>query len=83
MTCAGLDMDYMGRAFETTAFVMAEASAIHRLTACCVVCGGPATHTSRVGMDSPRFVPGAAESYSPMCRAHWAQESLSRAEPTS
>jgi thymidine kinase len=69
--CAGLDMDYLGRAFEITALLMAEATRVEKLTALCSVCGGPATHTARINPASPRFVLGSDETYSPVCARHW------------
>ena len=69
--CAGLDMDYMGRAFEITAALMAESSAILRLEAQCDVCGAPASRTARINLESDRFVPGSQERYAPMCLDHW------------
>lgn len=69
--CAGLDMDYLGRAFEVTSLLMAEASSIIRLTADCEHCAAPATHTARCDPDPDRFVLGASETYSPMCAEHW------------
>jgi thymidine kinase len=73
--CAGLDMDYMGRAFEVTALLMAEAERVEKLKADCGICGSPATHTSRVHIDRPdRFELGSQETYSPMCAVHWAAD---------
>jgi len=69
--CAGLDMDYLGRAFEVTALLMAEATRIERLTARCSCCAAPATHTARIDRDSDRFVLGSGETYSAMCAQHW------------
>lgn len=76
--CAGLDTDYLGRAFEITAALMAEASEIRRHAALCDVCGAPATRTARIEMTSRRFVPGAGESYRPMCLAHWHEDMRAR-----
>lgn len=77
--CAGLDMDYLGRGFEVTAQLMAEASSLHRLTARCQCCGGPATHSARLASSRRRFEIGAAESYAPMCAFHWFRDRESRA----
>ncbi len=77
--CSGLDMDYLGRAFEVTALLMAEASKIERLQADCAVCGSPATHTARVKDErAGRFELGAQETYSPMCAEHWSADLESR-----
>lgn len=69
--CAGLDMDYLGRAFEVSASLITEASSLHRLTARCAHCGGPATHTIRNEMTAERIMLGTHGSYSPMCAQHW------------
>lgn len=69
--CAGLDMDYLGRAFEITGALMAEASDIRRLSASCSCCCAPATHTARLDEGFERFELGAGESYAPMCQKHW------------
>lgn len=78
--CSGLDVDYLGRAFEITASLMAEASEVRRLHASCDICGAPATRTSRLGISSRRFVPGTDDVYRPMCIDHWYQDLASRPE---
>jgi len=75
--CAGLDMDYLGRAFEVTAQLMAESTRIHRLTAECLVCGAPATHTSRQACGNDRFAVGAEDIYAPKCARHWHESRIS------
>jgi len=73
--CSGLDMDYLGRAFEVTALLMAEADRVEKLRAECEICGAPATHTARVDVDrQARFEVGSQETYSPMCAAHWSAD---------
>lgn len=69
--CAGLDMDFRGRAFDVSAALMAESSEIVRRTARCARCGAPATHTARTREQADRFAIGGADAYAPMCRAHW------------
>jgi len=72
--CSGLDMDYLGRAFEVTSTLMAEASHLERRKACCAVCQAPATHTSRHEMTTAeRILLGAEDHYAPMCATHWFQ----------
>jgi thymidine kinase len=71
VTCAGLDMDYLGRGFEITAALMSEASEIRRHTAHCSVCNAPATHTTRCTEAGGRFLLGADKEYSAMCAEHW------------
>jgi thymidine kinase len=74
--CAGLDMDYMGRAFEVTASLMAEATEIRRMTAICEICGAPATHTMRHDSISERILLGSGDSYSAACVNHWFERVL-------
>lgn len=76
--CAGLDMDYMGRAFEVTAALMAEASHVQRFTATCARCGAPATRTVRHENMAERLLVGARGSYSPMCTEHWFEDQSAR-----
>jgi len=68
---AGLNMDYLGHAFEITAALMAEASELIRLTADCVHCAAPATHSARLDDAQARFEVGAEDRYAPMCANHW------------
>ena len=74
VTCAGLDMDFLGRAFEVTAALMAESTCLVRLTSECAICPAPATHTART-LPAPtqgrRIELGSGESYAPMCAHHW------------
>lgn len=82
--CAGLDMDYLGRAFEVTALLMAEATKVEKLRAECAICGAPATHTARVNVKSrQRFELGSNETYSPMCASHWIEDLETRTYGTS
>jgi thymidine kinase len=71
IVCAGLDMDYMGRAFEVTASLMAESTEIRRMTAICEICGAPATHTLRQNSMPERILLGSGDSYSAACLNHW------------
>ena len=71
VVCAGLDMDYRGRAFTITASLMAEASDLRRLSARCSRCGAPATHTARAAGGDDRFRLGGGDAYAAMCQAHW------------
>lgn len=76
--CSGLDTDYLGRAFEVAAMMMAEASEVRRLSASCALCAAPASRTSRIDIGSDRFIPGAAETYTPLCLTHWAEDLVRR-----
>lgn len=66
---AGLDMDFMGQPFGPMPRLLAVAEQVTKLTAVCVVCGGPATRSQRItGDDSARIAVGAKEMYEPRCR---------------
>lgn len=65
---SGLDMDYQGLPFDTTAMACTVAHRVIKLTAICEVCGDEAQHTLRVGDDTERLSPG--HSYQPVCYRH-------------
>lgn len=77
--CAGLDMDYAGRAFEVSAALMAESTVIHRLTARCESCGGPAQMTMKREATGGRFDVGSKDLYAPACVRHWEMHHEDRA----
>ncbi len=72
--CAGLDTDFKGDPFETTAKLLAKAEIVRKLTAICVKCGREATKTQRLvngvpaSINDPIIQIGASESYEPRCR---------------
>lgn len=72
--CAGLDMDFRGEAFETTARLMAIAEKVDKLHAICSVCGADASLTQRLvngdpaSINDPIIMLGADESYQARCR---------------
>ena len=73
--CAGLDQDFRGVPFDTTARLMALAEKVEKITAHCTVCGQPATKTYRtVNNDNSRVLVGGAESYEPRCTEHWSRK---------
>ena len=69
---AGLDMDFRGAPFGPMPHLLAIAEDVTKLSAVCVVCGGPASRTQRtVGPMDPetsRIVVGAKECYEARCR---------------
>lgn len=65
---AGLDMDYEGVPFDTTAMLLAVAHKIHKMTAVCSDCGEDAPYTRRVDASTERISPG--HSYVPVCARH-------------
>jgi len=74
--CAGLDMDFRGQPFTLMPQLLAIAEKVEKLTAICVLCGGPATRSQRLidgrpaSWDDPIVLVGASESYEPRCRQH-------------
>ncbi|MBM3274630.1 MAG: thymidine kinase [Candidatus Sericytochromatia bacterium] len=74
--CAGLDMDFRGRPFAIMPRLLAMAELVEKLTAICMVCGGPATRSQRLidgrpaKWDDPIVLIGASDSYEPRCRLH-------------
>lgn len=65
---SGLDMDYQGLPFDTTAMACTVAHRVIKLTAVCEYCGEEAQHTRRLGDDTERLSPG--HSYIPVCFKH-------------
>ncbi len=76
VVCSGLDMDFRGEPFAIMPRLLAIAEMVDKLTAVCVVCGGPATRSQRLiqgepaRWDDPVIQVGAAEAYEPRCRKH-------------
>ncbi len=69
VVAAGLDLDWQGRPFETTASLLALADKVVKLTARCAVCGAPARFSWKVSADGRRIDPAAR--YEPRCRLHY------------
>ena len=73
---AGLDMDFRGEPFGPMPLLMAQAEAVDKLQAICIVCGSPASRTQRLidgqpaNYDDPVILVGASEVYEARCRAH-------------
>lgn len=73
---AGLDQDFRGEPFSFMPELLARAEVVDKITAICVICGGPATRTQRLignrpaRYDDPIVMVGASESYEARCRAH-------------
>lgn len=69
MIVAGLDLDYRGEPFGPMPTLLAIAEYVTKLTAVCVVCGGPASRTQRLTPNQQETVlVGAHESYEARCR---------------
>ncbi|MEW5961360.1 MAG: thymidine kinase [Chloroflexota bacterium] len=73
---AGLDMDFRGEPFGPMPLLMAQAEAVDKLQAICMVCGAPASRTQRLidgrpaNYDDPVIMVGASEVYEARCRRH-------------
>lgn len=65
---AGLDMDYMGQPFEPMPRLLAAAEYVTKLSAVCVVCGGPAARTQRKVSQGERIAVGSRDIYEARCR---------------
>jgi thymidine kinase len=80
IVAVGLDRDFRGIEFETTAALALAASRVVRLTGACSRCGEEAVLTQRLidgvpaPLDSPRLVVGDAELYEPRCERCWEEE---------
>lgn len=67
---AGLDMDFRGQPFGPMPQLLAIAEQVTKLSAICVVCGAPATHSQRISGSDETVLVGAQDSYEARCRAH-------------
>lgn len=73
---AGLDMDFRGEPFGPMPLLMAQAEAVDKLQAICMVCGSPASRTQRLingepaHYNDPVIMVGASEVYEARCRRH-------------
>jgi thymidine kinase len=76
---AGLDMDYMGVAFDTVAKLCCYADEVVKLKAVCSLCGQDATYSHRTGEGNERLQEGSGECYSPMCRQCFREAEFHRA----
>ncbi len=71
---AGLDMDFRGEPFGPVPVLMAQAEAVDKLQAICMVCGAPASRTQRLvagkpaPYDAPIILVGTEEVYQARCR---------------
>ncbi len=66
---AGLDQDYLRIPFGPMSQLMCVAEFVTKLSAICVVCGGPASHSQRLVSGKGRFLLGSREAYEPRCRS--------------
>ena len=77
---AGLDLDFRGRPFSTTALLAEFAERVRRLESTCRRCGGRATMTQRLVDGAPAdlgdavILVGGPEAYEPRCAPCFARE---------
>jgi thymidine kinase len=69
---AGLDMDFRGQPFGPMPRLLAVAEEVTKLSAVCMVCGGPASRSQRIagarGDGAAKVLVGAKELYEARCR---------------
>jgi thymidine kinase len=69
-------MDFRGEPFAIMPRLLAMAELVEKLTAICVMCGGPATRSQRLvegnpaKWNDPVVLVGASDAYEPRCRRH-------------
>ncbi len=76
---AGLDQDFKGRPFGPIPALLATAEQVTKLSAICMVCGGPATRSQRISTSEETVLVGAQDSYEARCRTHHHPEPEARA----
>ncbi|MET0605092.1 MAG: hypothetical protein ABWZ80_01430 [Beijerinckiaceae bacterium] len=71
VTCCGLDTDWRGHPFETTARLLAMADTVEKLTARCAMTGLPAQKTYKKLVDGDRIALGSADLYEARANSAW------------
>lgn len=72
---AGLDMDYLGKPFGPIPQMLAVAEYVTKVHAICIRCGNLANFSHRTVSNDSRILLGEQESYVPLCRTCFNQES--------
>lgn len=67
VVAGGLDLDYRGEPFPTTAGLLALADDVVKLRAVCTLCGADASRSQRLVADAGVVLIGGLESYAPRC----------------
>jgi thymidine kinase len=65
---AGLDLDFRGQPFGPMPRLLAVSEQVTKLTAVCMVCGGPATRSQRIEGGQSTVLVGAKDHYEARCR---------------
>lgn len=68
---AGIDMDYKGIPFDTTAAALAAADEVLKLKAICTICGKDAGFSRRLSPDTNKILVGEKDLYQARCRKHF------------
>ncbi len=66
---AGLDMDYLGKAFGPMPQLLCSAEYVTKVHAICVSCGNLAQFSHRTEKTGGQVLVGAVEKYQPLCRS--------------
>lgn len=66
--CSGLDMDYQGKPFSITAYLMAVADKVNKFHAVCADCGDEGYVTAKTSDSKYRIELGSQDIYKPVCR---------------
>ena len=64
---AGLEFDYLHQKFDSMHALLSIANSVTRLTAICVACSAPATHSRRIVNKKSKILVGHKDFYEPLC----------------
>jgi thymidine kinase len=73
--CGGLDMDFCGRPFQTSALIMGVSNDVIKLKAVCVECGADATMTFHTQPTLATIDIGGTDKYQARCVSCWQNQS--------
>jgi thymidine kinase len=79
---AGLDMDYLGKPFGPMPALLAIAEYVTKVHAVCMKCGALAQYSHRIVANDKRVLLGEKDSYQPLCRSCYLEETTSHSELT-
>jgi thymidine kinase len=68
---AGLDMDWQGKPFATTASLLSMADVVLKRSARCAICDNAARKTFKKSLSGGSVEIGGSDVYEPRCNAHW------------
>ena len=79
---AGLDMDYLGKPFGPMPALLAIAEYVTKVHAVCMKCGALAQYSHRIIENDKRVLLGEKDSYQPLCRSCYLEETTSHSDLT-